>query len=171
MARRAANRRRPVGFAVPLVADQALLGALWLGFPGRRTFAAADQRLVRAYADLAAGAIVRFRLGAVRQLLLAANEAERARLESVLRQMPIGVILAAVPDGAFLYANEAARRLSPVPSSSATRRRTRVRAAFGPTARRSLKTSGRCAERWPARPSRTRSSRSSTPTSPVGRTA
>jgi PAS domain S-box-containing protein len=103
------------GSAVPLVADQATLGALWLGFRERRTFAPADQRLVRAYADLAAGAIVRLRLGAVRQLLLAANEAERARLESVLRQMPIGVILAAVPDGKFLYANEAARRLSPVP--------------------------------------------------------
>jgi signal transduction histidine kinase/GAF domain-containing protein len=107
----------PSGSAVPLVADQAPLGALWLGFGERRTFAPADQRLVRAYADLAAGAIVRLRLGAVRQLLLAANEAERARLESVLRQMPIGVILAAVPDGQFLYANEAARRLSPVPIS------------------------------------------------------
>jgi PAS domain S-box-containing protein len=105
----------PSGSAVPLVADQAPLGALWLGFRERRTFAPADQRLVRAYADLAAGAIVRLRLGTVRQLLLAANEAERARLESVLRQMPIGVILAAVPDGRFLYANEAARRLSPVP--------------------------------------------------------
>ena len=31
--------------------------------------------------------------------------------------MPIGVILVAVPDGQFLYANEAARRLSPVPIS------------------------------------------------------
>jgi PAS domain S-box-containing protein len=101
------------GSAVPLVADQAPLGGLWLGFDEPRRFAAVDQRLVRAYADLAAGAIVRLRLGAVRQLLLAANEAERARLESVLRRMPNGVILAAVPDGRFLYANEAARRLSP----------------------------------------------------------
>jgi PAS domain S-box-containing protein len=100
---------------VPLVADQAPLGGLWLGFPAPRTFAPEDQRLVRAYADLAAGAIVRLRLGAVRQLLLAANEAERARLESVLRQMPIGVLLASVPDGRFLYANEAAKRLSPMP--------------------------------------------------------
>ena len=103
------------GSAVPLVADQAPLGALWLGFDERRSLAPADQRLASAYADLAAGAIVRLRLGAVRQLLLAANEAERARLESVLRQMPIGVILAAVPDGRLLYANEAARRLLPMP--------------------------------------------------------
>lgn len=103
------------GSAVPLVADQAALGALWLGFDGRRSFAPADQRLASAYADLAAGAIVRLRLGAVRQLLLAANEAERARLESVLRRMPIGVILAAVSDGRFLYVNEAARRLAPMP--------------------------------------------------------
>ncbi|HEX2753944.1 MAG TPA: GAF domain-containing protein [Candidatus Limnocylindrales bacterium] len=103
------------GCAVPLVGDHAPLGGLWLGFREPRTFAPADQRLVRAYADLAAGAIVRLRLGSVRQLLLSANEAERARLESVLRRMPIGVILAAVPDGRFLYANEAAQRLSPLP--------------------------------------------------------
>ena len=109
------NEDEPSGSAVPLVADQTAIGALWLGFRESRTFAAVDQRLVRAYADLAAGAIVRLRLGAVRQLLLAANEAERARLESVLRRMPIGVILAAVPDGQFLYANEAAQRLSPLP--------------------------------------------------------
>jgi PAS domain S-box-containing protein len=109
------DEAEPSGSAVPLVANQAPIGGLWLGFRSPRTFAPADQRLVRAYADLAAGAIVRVRLGAVRQLLLAANEAERARLESVLRQMPIGVILAAVPDGRFLYANEAARRLSPMP--------------------------------------------------------
>jgi PAS domain S-box-containing protein len=103
------------GSAVPLVADQTPLGGLWLGFAEPRTFAAVDQRLVRAYADLAAGAIVRLRLGAVRQLLLAANEAERARLESVLRQMPIGVVLAGIPDGRILYANEAAHRLWPRP--------------------------------------------------------
>ena len=103
------------GSAVPLVADQAPLGGMWLGFDGPRTFAPADQRLVRAYADLAAGAIVRLRLGAVRQMLLAANEAERARLESVLRRMPIGVVLAATPDGRVLYANDAARRLSLIP--------------------------------------------------------
>ncbi|MEO5941731.1 MAG: GAF domain-containing protein [Candidatus Limnocylindrales bacterium] len=105
----------PSGSAVPLVADQTPIGVLWLGFREARTFAPVDQRLVRAYADLAAGAIVRLRLGATRQLLLAANEAERARLESVLRRMPIGVILAAVPDGRFLYANEAAQRLSSIP--------------------------------------------------------
>ena len=101
------------GAAIPLIADQAPIGGLWLGFSEPRVFAAADQRLLRAYADLAAGAIVRLRLGAVRQLLLAANEAERARLESVLREMPIGVLLAAVPDGRILFINEAAQRLSP----------------------------------------------------------
>ncbi len=105
----------PAGCAVPLIADQTPLGGLWLGFHEARTFAPADQRLIRAYADLAAGAIVRLRLGTVRQELLAANEAERARLELVLRGMPIGVILADVPGGQFLYANEAARRISPLP--------------------------------------------------------
>ena len=103
------------GTAIPFVADGAPIGGMWLGFARPRAFAPADGRLLRAYADLAAGAIVRLRLGAVRQLLLAANEAERARLESVLRQMPIGVILAEVPDGRILFVNEAARRLSPFP--------------------------------------------------------
>ncbi|MBA2382906.1 MAG: GAF domain-containing protein [Chloroflexi bacterium] len=101
--------------ALPLVADQKPLGGIVLGFRGRRTFAPEDQRLVRAYADLAAGAIVRLRLGGVRQHLLAANELERSRLESVLRQMPIGVMLATAPEGRFVYANEAARRLWPTP--------------------------------------------------------
>jgi PAS domain S-box-containing protein len=101
-------------WAVPLVADLAPLGGLALGFHEPRVISPEDERLVRAYADLGAGAIVRLRLGALRQELLAANEAERARLELVLHQMPIGVILAAAPDGRFLYANEAARRQSPM---------------------------------------------------------
>ncbi|MEA2518757.1 MAG: hypothetical protein QOF49_837, partial [Chloroflexota bacterium] len=101
-------------WAVPIVANLAPLGGLAIGFHEPRPITPEDERLVRAYADLGAGAIVRLRLGALRQELLAANEAERARLESVLRQMPIGVILAAAPDGRFLYANEAARRQSPM---------------------------------------------------------
>jgi PAS domain S-box-containing protein len=113
--------------AVPIVADDAPIGGLWLRFRDARALAPDDQRLLRAYADLAAGAVVRLRLGAVRQLLLAANEAERARLESVLRQMPLGVVLAAVPDGRYLYANEAARRLSPTPIEIGTAPRTVAR--------------------------------------------
>ncbi|MBA2720168.1 MAG: PAS domain S-box protein [Chloroflexi bacterium] len=102
-------------WAVPLVADQAPLGALALRFGEPRVLRPEDERLVRAYADLGAGAIARLRLGTLRRQLLAANEAERARLESVLRQMPVGVILAAAPDGRVLYANEAAQRQSPMP--------------------------------------------------------
>jgi PAS domain S-box-containing protein len=102
-------------WAVPLVADLSPLGSLALGFSEPRVISPDDERLVRAYADLGAGAIVRLRLGTLRQQLLAANEAERARLESVLRQMPIGVILASAQDGGFLYANEAAQRQSPIP--------------------------------------------------------
>jgi len=112
---RAQADRVATEWAVPLLADQAPLGGLSLAFETARTLAPEDERLVRAYADLGAGAIVRLRLGALRQQLLAANEAERARLESVLQQMPIGVILASAPDGRFLYANEAARRQSPLP--------------------------------------------------------
>ena len=114
-ARPTAEEPGSAGSAVPLVADQAPVGGLWVRFDHAQELAGEDERLMRAYADLAAGAIARLRLGEVRQLLLAANEAERARLDSVLRQMPIGVILAAVPDGRFLYANEAARRISPIP--------------------------------------------------------
>ncbi|HUQ77592.1 MAG TPA: PAS domain S-box protein [Patescibacteria group bacterium] len=107
--------RAPTEWAVPLVADHVPLGGLCLTFEGSRPITREDERLVRAYADLGAGAIVRLRLGALRQQLLRANEAERARLESVLQQMPVGVILASAPDGRFLYANEAARRQSPLP--------------------------------------------------------
>ena len=98
--------------AVPIVADQAAVGGLWLGWSRRRAINPDDRRMLTAYADLAGGAIARLRLVALRQELEAANEAERARLESVLRSMPVGVLLAAAPDGAFVYANDAARRLS-----------------------------------------------------------
>lgn len=110
-----ASSRFATEWAVPLVAEQAPLGGLALAFAADRRITPEDERLVRAYADLGAGAIVRLRLGALRQELLLANEAERARLESILHQMPIGVILASAPDGRFLYANEAARRQSPLP--------------------------------------------------------
>lgn len=102
------------GWAIPLIADQAPLGALWIGFGERAPLVPLDERLARAYADLAAGAIVRLRLGFLRQELLAANDAERARLETVLRRMPLGVILAEIPEGRVLYANEAARRIRPL---------------------------------------------------------
>jgi PAS domain S-box-containing protein len=103
------------GCAVPLVADGTMFGALWLGFAERRPFAAEDRRLIATFADLAAGALARIRLSGLRERLAADVEAERARLENVLRQMPIGVILAEAPDGRFVFANEAAVRLSPLP--------------------------------------------------------
>lgn len=101
--------------AVPLIAGDQTVGGLALRFADRRTLSADDQRLLRSYADLAGGALVRLRLGAVGQQLLLANEVERARLESVLRQMPLGVILAGTPDGRCLFANETARRIAPFP--------------------------------------------------------
>jgi PAS domain S-box-containing protein len=103
------------GCAVPLVADGTMFGAIWLGFAGRRPFAAEDRRLIATFADLAAGALARIRLSGLRERLAADVEAERARLENVLRQMPIGVILAEAPDGRFVFANDAAVRLSPMP--------------------------------------------------------
>jgi signal transduction histidine kinase/GAF domain-containing protein len=103
------------GCAVPLVADGTMFGALWLGFPERRQFAAADRRLIQTFADLAAGSLSRIRLGGIRERLVADIEAERSRLETVLRRMPIGVVLAEAPDGPFVFANDAAIRLSPVP--------------------------------------------------------
>ena len=102
------------GCAVPLVADGVMFGALWLGFSERRHFAPDDRRLIGTFADLAAGALARIRLGGIRERLAADVEVERARLETVLRQMPIGVILAEAPGGRFAFANEAAIRLSPV---------------------------------------------------------
>ena len=101
--------------AVPLIAGDQTLGGLAIRFGDPRTLSADDQRLLRSYADLAGGALVRLRLSAVGQQLLLANEVERARLESVLRQMPLGVLLAAPPDGRYLFANETARRIAPFP--------------------------------------------------------
>lgn len=101
--------------AVPLIAGDQTLGGLALRFEDGRTLSTDDQRLLSSYGDLAGGALVRLRLGAVGQQLLLANEVERARLESVLRQMPLGVILAGPPDGHYLFANETARRLAPFP--------------------------------------------------------
>ncbi|HEX3428169.1 MAG TPA: GAF domain-containing protein, partial [Candidatus Limnocylindrales bacterium] len=103
------------GCAVPLVADGITFGALWLGFAEQRTFADGDRPLIAAFADLAAGALARIRLAGMRQRLAADVEAERARLETVLRQMPIGVLLAEAPEGRYVFANDAAGRLSPVP--------------------------------------------------------
>jgi len=108
------------GCAVPLVAEGTMFGALWLGFAERRHFAAEDRRLIAAFADLAAGALARIRLGGLRERLAAEVDAERARLENVLRQMPIGVILAEAPDGRFVFANDAAVRLSPMPVALGT---------------------------------------------------
>ena|GEM_PF-752912 len=102
------------GCAVPLVAEGTLFGALWLGFPERRQFTAEERRLIATFADLAAGSLARIRLGGIRERLAADVEGERARLETVLRRMPIGVILAEAPDGRFVFANDAAIRLSPL---------------------------------------------------------
>jgi signal transduction histidine kinase/GAF domain-containing protein len=109
------NARSRSAAAVPLIADGIMFGALWLGFSEHRRFAAADRRLIATFADLAAGALSRLRLVGIRERLAADVEAERARLETVLRQMPIGVILAEAPDGRFVFANDAAIRLSAVP--------------------------------------------------------
>src|SRR5207245_7636172 len=76
------------GCAVPLVADGVMFGALWLGFSERRHFAPDDRRLIGTFADLAAGALARIRLGGIRDRLAADVAADRARLETVLRQMP-----------------------------------------------------------------------------------
>ena len=103
------------GCAMPLVADGTMFGALWLGFAERRQFDPEDRRLIATFADLAAGALSRIRLSGLRERLAADVESERARLENVLRQMPIGVILAEAPDGRFVFANDAAVRLSPMP--------------------------------------------------------
>ena len=102
------------GCAMPLSANGMMFGAVWLGFTERRLFAAEDRRLIATFADLAAGALSRIRLNGIREALAADIEAERARLETVLRQMPIGVILAEAPNGRFAFANDAAIRLSPM---------------------------------------------------------
>ena len=106
--RRATHR---AAVAIPLRAEGRVLGALGLSFPQVRTFSAADQGFVLALAELAAQGIARAILGAARAELMLALDAQRARLEAVVEQAPVGVVIADAATGRLLLGNAEVDRI------------------------------------------------------------
>ena len=76
-----------------------------------RTFSAADQGFVLALAELAAQGIARAILGAARAELMLALDAQRARLEAVVEQAPVGVVIADAATGRLLLGNAEVDRI------------------------------------------------------------
>jgi len=110
---RAARRASPnrAACAVPIVIEGRSVGALGLTFATPRAFDEEDRRYISAYADLAAQALDRVSLSEAREALLAGLDEQRGRLETVLRQMPAGVIIAEAPSGRMLLTNAAVEHI------------------------------------------------------------
>ncbi|HEU0237608.1 MAG TPA: PAS domain S-box protein, partial [Candidatus Limnocylindrales bacterium] len=110
---RAARRASPnrAACAVPIVIEGRAVGALGLTFGAPRPFDEEDRRYISAYADLAAQALDRVSLSEAREALLAGLDEQRGRLETVLRQMPAGVIIAEAPSGRMLLTNAAIEQI------------------------------------------------------------
>ncbi|WNG41363.1 GAF domain-containing protein [Archangium violaceum] len=109
---------------LPLHAEHRLVGVLAVGFPLGHGFREEDKDFACLISKQCAQALERARLYARERELR--EEAERARaeteahrrlLESVLQQLPQGVLLAVAPSGRMVMANEQVRRLGrgPVP--------------------------------------------------------
>lgn len=102
--------------AVPLIADGHTFGALGLSFANETAFGPEDRALISAYADLCAQALARVALVAIRERLVADLEAERARLEALLRQMPEGLMIAEAPSGRVVLGNDRLEEIVGVPA-------------------------------------------------------
>jgi PAS domain S-box-containing protein len=82
--------------------------------------AGADDYLVKPFSarELIARVNAHLELAAARRRFAAEREAERAKLEAVLRRMPAGVVIADAADGSFLLTNEQAERILGFPLAS-----------------------------------------------------
>jgi PAS domain-containing protein len=90
--------------ALPLVRDDRALGVLGFSAGRPRRFSAEERIFAATIAEHCADALARARLyGETRR-------AER-RLQSVLEQLPVGVIVAGAPDGELVFSNDAMARL------------------------------------------------------------
>jgi PAS domain S-box-containing protein len=85
-------------------------GSLGLAFDGRRAFTAADRSFVIAQADLCSQALERVGLSESREELLRSLEDQRSRLETVLRQMPAGVLISDA-EGTLVLSNAEASNI------------------------------------------------------------
>jgi PAS domain S-box-containing protein len=103
--------------AVPLQADGVTFGALGLSFATPTTFDDETRSLIGAYADLCSQALTRVALTAIREQLVADLEAERARLEALLQQLPEGLMIAEAPSGRIVLANERLEEILGIPRS------------------------------------------------------
>lgn len=90
--------------AVPLVAGDRRIGGLALGFGGPHTCDDVELRAIGTLADACALALERARL------YEAAQAAERT-LAEVVRQMPVGVVVAEAPSARLLFRNAEAERI------------------------------------------------------------
>ncbi|MCC7370941.1 MAG: PAS domain S-box protein [Chloroflexi bacterium] len=94
----------PSGAAIPLIADGQVLGGIGLSFPTPRTFSEEDRGFMLALAGQCAQAVQRVRL-------YQQERAAREQLDAILGGVADGVVVQR-EDGTFIYANEAAARLT-----------------------------------------------------------
>jgi PAS domain S-box-containing protein len=101
--------------ALPLIADGHTYGSVGLSFREPQTFDSHARSLMAAYADLCAQALARVNLTTIRERLVADLETERARLETLLRQLPDGLMIAEAPSGRIVLRNDRLESLLGVP--------------------------------------------------------
>ena len=94
----------PSGAALPLVADGRIIGGIGLSFQAPRTFSPEDRGFMLALAGQCAQAAQRVRL-------YEHERAAREQLDAILGGVADGVVVQR-EDGTFIYANDAAARLS-----------------------------------------------------------
>jgi PAS domain S-box-containing protein len=104
------------GCAIPLTADGQTYGVVGLSFRKPQPFDPHTRALIAAYADLCAQALARVDLSTIRERLVADLEAERARLETLLRQLPDGLMIAEAPSGRVVLRNDRLETLLGVPA-------------------------------------------------------
>jgi PAS domain S-box-containing protein len=103
--------------AVPLIADGITFGVIGLSFAESRPFDEDDRALIGAYADLCAQALARVALTNIRERLVTDLESQRARLETLLQQLPEGLMIAEAPSGRMILANERLEEILRIPAS------------------------------------------------------
>jgi PAS domain S-box-containing protein len=104
------------GCAVPIGPETAPVGALGLLFTESRVFTDDDRSFIVAHAALCGHALERVALSEGREDLLKRLEDQRARLETVLRQMPAGVLISD-DAGALVLSNAEAAEIWREPAS------------------------------------------------------
>jgi PAS domain S-box-containing protein len=104
--------------AVPMGPEHAPTAALGLLFSEPRAFSEDDRSFVVAHASLCAQALERVALAEAREELLRRLEDQRGRLETVLRQMPAGVLISD-DAGTLVLSNAQAAEIWREPEASA----------------------------------------------------